>query len=343
MASVIKNIIVAELSAVLKEVVEDFHEDQLHLDFAGHIQLKDIHLKREALSRLEMPVVVKYGHIGRLDIAVPYVTLLAGSPIQVSIEEMFLVVGPLVSRGNDFDPKEYRMLMRAAKQAANEEDYREEERKEVEELEAFKERNKKKKSDETQKSLVESIIEAIVANLQVNIRHVHIRYEHHFAGYHPGKPETPFAVGITLDQLFLRPCDQAGKVGKAGKGSPERAAAGSSTPGSSARGGGAPERGALAVTTTYRMVFVHAFAMYWDERRDRQMSDADKEEFRRMIETEDDLHKDGFAVSTQHTFLLAPTTLKMMLTQREIAKKRCALGAIRRNSGAIRAQFGAIL
>ena len=35
--------------AVLKEVVEDFHEDQLHLDFAGHIQLKDIHLKREAL------------------------------------------------------------------------------------------------------------------------------------------------------------------------------------------------------------------------------------------------------------------------------------------------------
>ena len=118
MASVIKNIIVSELSAVLKEVVEDFHEDQLHLDFAGHIQLKDIHLKREALSRLEMPVVVKYGHIGRLDIAVPYVTLLAGSPIQVSIEEMFLVVGPLVSRGNDFDPKEYRMLMRAAKQAA---------------------------------------------------------------------------------------------------------------------------------------------------------------------------------------------------------------------------------
>ena len=137
MASVIKNIIVSELSAVLKEVVEDFHEDQLHLDFAGHIQLKDIHLKREALSRLEMPVVVKYGHIGRLDIAVPYVTLLAGSPIQVSIEEMFLVVGPLVSRGNDFDPKEYRMLMRAAKQAANEEDYREEERKEVEELEAL--------------------------------------------------------------------------------------------------------------------------------------------------------------------------------------------------------------
>ena len=339
MASVIKNIIVSELSAVLKEVVEDFHEDQLHLDFAGHIQLKDIHLKREALSRLEMPVVVKYGHIGRLDIAVPYVTLLAGSPIQVSIEEMFLVVGPLVSRGNDFDPKEYRMLMRAAKQAANEEDYREEERKEVEELEAFKERNKKKKSDETQKSLVESIIEAIVANLQVNIRHVHIRYEHHFAGYHPGKPETPFAVGITLDQLFLRPCDQAGKVGKAGKGSPERAAAGSGTPGSSARGGGAPERGALAVTTTYRMVFVHAFAMYWDERRDRQMSDADKEEFRRMIETEDDLHKDGFAVSTQHTFLLAPTTLKMMLTQREIAKKRCELGAIRRNSWRNSAQF----
>ena len=122
-----------------------------------------------------------------------------------------------IAHPDDFDPKEYRMLMRAAKQAANEEDYREEERKEVEELEAFKERNKKKKSDETQKSLVESIIEAIVANLQVNIRHVHIRYEHHFAGYHPGKPETPFAVGITLDQLFLRPCDQAGKVGKAGK------------------------------------------------------------------------------------------------------------------------------
>ena len=277
MASVIKNIIVAELSAVLKEVVEDFHEDQLHLDFAGHIQLKDIHLKREALSRLEMPVVVKYGHIGRLDIAVPYVTLLAGSPIQVSIEEMFLVVGPLVSRGNDFDPKEYRMLMRAAKQAANEEDYREEERKEVEEFEAFKERNKKKKSDETQKSLVESIIEAIVAVLQVNIRHVHIRYEHHFAGYHLG-PETPFAVGITLDQLFLRPRDQAGKVGKAGKGSLERAAAGSSTPRARARRRCAGARRARG-TTTYRMVFVHAFAMYWDERRDRQMSDADKEEF----------------------------------------------------------------
>ena len=97
----------------------------------------DIHLKREALSRLEMPVVVKYGHIGRLDIAVPYVTLLAGSPIQVSIEEMFLVVGPLVSRGNDFDPKEYRMLMRAAKQAANEENYREEERKELNRLENY--------------------------------------------------------------------------------------------------------------------------------------------------------------------------------------------------------------
>ena len=33
----------------------------------------------------------------------------------------------------------------------------------------------------------------------------------------------------------------------------------------------------------------------------------------------------------------------MMLTQREIAKKRCELGAIPRNSGAIRAQFCAIL
>lgn len=53
----------------------------------------------------------------------------------------------------------------------------------------------KKKGD----SFAEKLATQIVRNLQVKVRNIHIRYEDFYT-----TPETPFAVGITLDNLSFQ-------------------------------------------------------------------------------------------------------------------------------------------
>jgi len=62
-------------------------------------------------------------------------------------------------------------------------------------LTPFSDKDKEKKGD----SFAEKLATNIVKNLQVTIKNIHIRYEDFYT-----TPDTPYAVGITLDSLYFQ-------------------------------------------------------------------------------------------------------------------------------------------
>jgi vacuolar protein sorting-associated protein 13A/C len=50
-------------------------------------------LRREALDKLELPLVVREGYLGELQITIPWQSL-RNKPVQVRIRDVFLLAGP---------------------------------------------------------------------------------------------------------------------------------------------------------------------------------------------------------------------------------------------------------
>jgi len=60
-------------------------------------------LKREALDKLNLPVAVYQGYLGKLELQIPW-TNLKQQPVVVTICDMFILAGPRVQA--DVDPAE---------------------------------------------------------------------------------------------------------------------------------------------------------------------------------------------------------------------------------------------
>lgn len=65
--------------------------------------LHGLKLKREALDKLNLPVVVYQGYLGKLELHIPW-TNLKQQPVIVEISDLFLLAGPKIA--GDIDPAE---------------------------------------------------------------------------------------------------------------------------------------------------------------------------------------------------------------------------------------------
>ena len=173
------------LNRFLGMYVKNFDAKQLNVGiWNGDVKLRNLQLRREALDQLHLPVNVVEGHLGQLTMSIPW-TNLRGKPVRVNIEDVFLLAAPK----EDAEYNEEEEVKRANDVKLEK----------LENAELLKQRNSEGLSQEEQQksqSFTESVTTAIVDNLQVSIKNIHIRYEDSIAS-----PGHPFALGLTLQEF----------------------------------------------------------------------------------------------------------------------------------------------
>ncbi|KAJ5297564.1 hypothetical protein N7508_007813 [Penicillium antarcticum] len=173
------------LNRFLGIYVKNFDAKQLNIGiWSGDVKLRNLELRREALDQLRLPLNVVEGHLGELTLSIPWSNL-RGKPVKVDIEDVYLLAAP--REDADYDPEEEERRANVLKMER------------IESAELLRERNAEGMSQEEQRrnqSFTQSMITAVVDNLQISIKNVHFRYEDSIAS-----PGHPFAVGVTLKEL----------------------------------------------------------------------------------------------------------------------------------------------
>lgn len=173
------------LNRFLGMYVKNFNAQQLNVGiWNGDVKLRNLELRREALDQLHLPVNVVEGYLGSLTMSIPW-TNLRGKPVRVDIEDVFLLAAP--KEDAKYDEEEEARREHSVKMEK------------LENAELLKQRNSEGLSQEEQQksqSFTGSLTTAIVDNLQVSIKNIHIRYEDTIAA-----PGHPFALGLTLKEF----------------------------------------------------------------------------------------------------------------------------------------------
>ena len=170
------------LNRFLGMYVQNFDPKQLNVGiWSGDVKLRDLELRREALDQLRLPLNVVAGHLGSLTLSIPWSNL-RGKPLKINIEDVFLLAAP--KEDADYDADEEERRAHAVKMEK------------LDSAELLKERNTEGMSAEEQQknqSFTASLVTAIVDNVQVTVKNIHIRYEDSISD-----PGHPFALGVTL-------------------------------------------------------------------------------------------------------------------------------------------------
>ena len=173
------------LNRFLGMYVKNFDAKQLNVGiWNGDVKLRNLQLRREALDQLHLPVNVVEGHLGQLTMSIPW-TNLRGKPVRINIDDVFLLAAP--KEDAEYNEEE---------EAKRANDVKLEK---LENAELLKARNSEGLSQEEQQksqSFTESVTTAILDNLQVSIKNIHVRYEDSIAS-----PGHPFALGLTLREF----------------------------------------------------------------------------------------------------------------------------------------------
>lgn len=173
------------LNRFLGMYVKNFDAKQLNVGiWNGDVKLRNLQLRKEALDQLHLPVNVVEGHLGQLTMSIPWANL-KGKPVRVNIEDVFLLAAPKEDAAWDEDEEAKRIHTVKIEKLEN--------------AELLKQRNTEGLSSEEQKksqSFTESLTNAIIDNLQVSVRSIHIRYEDSISS-----TGHPFALGLTLNEF----------------------------------------------------------------------------------------------------------------------------------------------
>jgi vacuolar protein sorting-associated protein 13A/C len=180
------------LNRFLGMYVKNFDAKQLNVGiWNGDVKLRNLELRKEALDQLHLPVNVVEGHLGQLTMSIPWSNL-KGKPVRVNIEDVFLLAAP--KEDTAWDEEEEAKRTHTVKMEK------------LENAELLKQRNTEGLSPEEQKksqSFAQSLTTAIVDNLQVSIKSIHIRYEDSISS-----PGHPFALGLTLNEFSAVSTDE---------------------------------------------------------------------------------------------------------------------------------------
>lgn len=173
------------LNRFLGMYVKNFDPKQLNVGiWSGAVKLRNLELRREALDQLHLPLNVVEGRLGELTLQIPWSNL-RGQPVKVNIEDVFLLSAP--KEESDYNAEDEERRAQAVKLEK------------LESAELLKERSTEGMTQEEQQknqSFTQSLVTAIVDNLQISIKNVHLRYEDSIAA-----PGHPFAIGMTLKEM----------------------------------------------------------------------------------------------------------------------------------------------
>ncbi|KAB5567777.1 hypothetical protein PHYPO_G00236760 [Pangasianodon hypophthalmus] len=187
---VFESLVVDVLNRFLGDYVVNLDSSQLKLGiWGGDAILRNLEIKENALSQLDIPFKVKAGHIGRLELKIPWKNLYTQS-VEATLDEVYLLIVPTASIKYDAE-KEEKQLQEARQ--------RELQRIEETKLKAAEQENPK---TEKQDTFVEKLVTQVIKNLQVKISNIHIRYEDSVTNLN-----SPLSFGVSLQNLSLQTAD----------------------------------------------------------------------------------------------------------------------------------------
>uniref|UniRef100_A0A669F4A6 Vacuolar protein sorting 13 homolog A n=1 Tax=Oreochromis niloticus TaxID=8128 RepID=A0A669F4A6_ORENI len=164
---VFESVVVDVLNRFLGDYVVNLDSSQLKLGiWGGDAVLNNLEIKENALSQLDIPFKVKAGHIGRLQLKIPWKYLYTQS-VEATLDGVYLLIVPTASIKYDAE-KEEKQLQEARQ--------RELQRIEQTKLKAAEQENPKLEKQDT---FVEKLVTQVIKNLQVKISNIHVRYEDH--------------------------------------------------------------------------------------------------------------------------------------------------------------------
>jgi vacuolar protein sorting-associated protein 13A/C len=181
------------LNSFLSNYFESFQNKVVNFSLGGDIELTELEVKKDVLDGLRLPIQIKFGSLGRLKCSVPWAEL-TKKPTVVYLNQLFLIIEP--STVTKYDPKEEEERQQKLKQ---------------QKLKVFKMQQLAKPEEDTgkkaSKNFGQRMATNILANLQVEINNIHIRFE-------DGKAPIPFAAGLTIENLRVQTTDEKWKVTK---------------------------------------------------------------------------------------------------------------------------------
>lgn len=148
--------------------------------------MNNLHLKKDALKDLDLPIEVVFGYLGKLSLKMPWKNLYT-EPVEAVIDELYLYAKPSKLVRYDAE-KEVRRKIQEKKSKL----------KLLEEARQTKDAVDKMKVD---KSFSEKLIMQIVNNIQIKVSNIHIRYEDQ------NSFSSPFMCGISLKHFNINTTD----------------------------------------------------------------------------------------------------------------------------------------
>ncbi|XP_077417334.1 intermembrane lipid transfer protein VPS13A isoform X1 [Vanacampus margaritifer] len=188
---VFESLVVDVINRFLGDYVVNLDSSQLKLGiWGGDAALRNLEIKENALSQLDIPFKVRAGHIGRLQLQIPWKNLYTQS-VEATLDGVYLLIVPTASIKYDAE-KEEKQLQEARQ--------RELQRIEETKLKVAEQENP---TAEKQDTFVEKLVTQIIKNVQVKISNIHIRYEDDVTN-----PQCPLSFGVSLSNLSLQTCDE---------------------------------------------------------------------------------------------------------------------------------------
>uniref|UniRef100_A0A671VJ44 Vacuolar protein sorting 13 homolog A n=1 Tax=Sparus aurata TaxID=8175 RepID=A0A671VJ44_SPAAU len=184
---VFESVVVDVLNRFLGDYVVNLDSSQLKLGiWGGDAVLTNLEIKENALSQLDIPFKVRAGHIGRLELKIPWKNLYTQS-VEATLDGVYLLIVPTASIKYDAE-KEEKQLQEARQ--------RELQRIEETKLKAAEQENP---NLEKQDTFVEKLVTQVIKNVQVKISNIHVRYEDDVTN-----PNCPLSFGVSLKNLSLQ-------------------------------------------------------------------------------------------------------------------------------------------
>ena len=172
-----------------------------------------------------------YFNLGKLVLSIPWKKLYH-EPTVVNISDLHVMVKPNFDIKYSEEREKVAAIDRKKKQIENIEEARRRE----EERRLSKKGDKKEEGD----SFAEKLATNVIKNLQVTITNIHVRYEDNVSD-----PDSPFALGLTLENLSAQTTDK----------------------------NFVPQIIKEAVTMIYKVVNLDNFAFYWNSKSDNKPMD----------------------------------------------------------------------
>ncbi|XP_075454841.1 intermembrane lipid transfer protein VPS13A isoform X2 [Ascaphus truei] len=188
---VFESVVVDVLNRFLGDYVVNLDSSQLKLGiWGGAVALKNLEIKENALSQLDVPFKVKAGHIGKLDLKIPWKNLYT-QPVEAVLDGVYLLIVPIASIKYDAEKEDKQFL--------------EARQRELQRIEEAKQKvaDQEKPKEEKQDTFVEKLVTQVIKNLQLKISNIHIRYEDNITNV-----ESPLSFGVSLQNLSLQTSDK---------------------------------------------------------------------------------------------------------------------------------------